>query len=66
MPILRKSLLHLDCVAIGWNAEQGRKMAEKVEYSCSDPSKEITRWLSQSKRVEGRGKTALDNLALVY
>ena len=41
-----------------------RKMAEKVEYSCSDPSKEVPKWLSQSKTVEGRGKTALDNLAL--
>ena len=41
-----------------------RKMAEKVEYSCSDPSKEVPKWLSQSKRVDRIGKSALDNLAL--
>ena len=42
------------------------KMAEKVEYSCSDPSKELPKWLSQSKRsrVEEEGKTAVDNLPL--
>ena len=41
-------------------------MAEKVEYSCSDPSKELPKWLSQSKRsrVEEEGKTAVDNLPL--
>ena len=43
-----------------------RKMAEKVEYPCSDPSKELPKWLSQSKRsrVEEEGKTVVDNLPL--
>ena len=42
------------------------QMTEKVEYSCSDRSKEVPKWLSQSKRGDRKGKTALDNLALVY
>ena len=43
-------------------------MAEKVEYSGSDPSKEVPKWLSQSKRsrVKEKGKTALDNLGLQF
>ena len=41
-------------------------MAEKVESSCSDPSKELPMWLLQSKRsrAEEEGKTAVDNLPL--